>query len=231
MVKNTLYVLILFLFWFAFNSCNENKSMLNSDGQAIAESDILNSKNSTTTKIELSPSDYVQWVKNSENGFFKEKTIDDISFTALYKPYEYIVCIEERAEEIQDSVAKKKLSEMEGMQYFDLKFLLNESQGELLKYKLNSAQEYENRVKYFSFNMQNDIKLVEGQDTIPCSLFHFERAYDVAPFATFLLGFNASKNNSKDKTLIVYDRTFNKGTIKFTFKQNDLQNLPKLKTI
>jgi hypothetical protein len=110
--------------------------------------------------------------------------------------------------------------------------LLNDGSTELLKYKNTSAQQYSDRVNYFAFGMQNDIALVDGNDTLHCDLYHYERAYDVAPSATMLLGF-AKKNGSdrKDKTLIFYDRTFNKGMLKFKFAASTLYNKPKLKTL
>lgn len=118
------------------------------------------------------------------------------------------------------------------MQYFDLKILLKDNEGELLKAGLNSREEYDRRVKYFSFGMQQDIRLVDGQDTLPCVMYHFERAYDVTPVCTLLLGFErADKNAERPKTLLFYDKVFNNGLLKFTFKENRLQTLPKLLTL
>ena len=223
------FTLLFFLsITFFFSSCETQTNVKGFDVESNEAS--INGSNQTAEK--MNPQEYVQWVQNSENGFKKEKTIDDLVFAVQYKPLEYIVCMEERKSELADSIVKKKVSELSDMQYFDLKIMIKNAQGELLKYNLNSQEQYDNRVKYFSFHMQQDIQLIDGNDTIPCSLFHFERAYDITPYSTFLLGF-ALSNNSKqeDKTLIVYDKTFNKGLLKFTFKQNELYNLPKIKTI
>jgi hypothetical protein len=213
------------------NACSENKKSgtAGTDNNEIAEQSM---SEATNTLVMLEPEEYVQWIQNPENGFKKEKTIDDLIFTAQYKPNEYIICMEERAPQLQDSLVKRKLEELSELQYFDFKITLKAGEGELLKYKLSSSDEYNKRVNYFAFNMQNDIQLVEGNDTLPCSLFHFERAYDITPSSTFLLGFPVNKNSGKeDKTLIVYDKTFNKGFIKLTFSNNELKNLPKLKTL
>lgn len=176
--------------------------------------------------------EYLAWVQDSENGFKKEKTIDNLTFSVQYKPYEYIICMEEKKEELPDTLMKSKIDQINDMQYYNLKIELNEGSGELLKYQLTSQQQYQQRVNYFSFNMQNDIQLVEGKDTLPCVLYHFERAYDIAPSSMFLLGFPLSKSKSQqEKTILVYDKTFHKGLLKFTFKKNELRNLPKLKTI
>ncbi len=186
----------------------------------------------TKTSIVLPVADYLEWVRNPENGLRKEKEIDELGFQLQYKPYEYIICLEERVNEIPDTLLQKKLAELEGVQYYDLKISLKEGEGEILKFNISSADQYNKRVKYFAFEMQNDIQLVEGNDTLPCLLYHFERTYDVAPSCTILLGFNYDKTKAgKQKTLLVYDRTFNKGLLKFTFKENKFLNLPKLQTI
>lgn len=213
-----------------FGSCknqNQNEDN-NAEGSDIENRNINIIENHSLMDVE----DYVQWVQDPENGFRKEKKIDDMTFSVQYKPYEYIACMEEKKTEMEDSIVKQKVLELSDMDYFDLKISLNEGNGELLKYKLSSSQQYTDRVNYFAFQMQKDIQLVDGNDTIPCALYHFERTYDVAPSGTFLLGFSAAKKKIKgDRTLVVYDRTFNKGLLKFRFKKQELKNLPKLKTV
>jgi hypothetical protein len=63
-------------------------------------------------------------------------------------------------------------------------------------------------------------------------MYHYERAYDATPVSTILLGFKKeTKNDAKPKTLLVYDKTFNKGLLKFMFTENRLNTLPKLSTL
>ncbi|HZK64304.1 MAG TPA: hypothetical protein VFC34_09170 [Puia sp.] len=222
--KNILYSTVIsgaFVTGILFSSCIKNPNEASSPG--------YNEKN---ISLSLSPSEYVAWVRNIDNGLRKEKTIEDLTFSVQYKPYPYIVCLEEKKNTLADSIVKNRISGLDGMQYFDLKIALNASQGELLKYKAGNSYEYDRRVKYFAFEMQKDIRLLDGTDTLPCALFHFERTYDVAPYSTFLLGFTPGKDaRSEEKTLIFYDRTFGKGTVKFTFRNIELTNIPKLKTL
>ena len=179
----------------------------------------------------LPPVDYVKWIQDKDNGIKKEKVIDDIVYEIQYKPYEYIVCMEERKEKLADSVVKKKVEEINDMQYYDLTISLNSGSGELLKYGVTAYDQYDKRIKYVSFDMQNDISLVEDGDTIPCSLFHFERVYDVAPYAKFLLGFAKGKKDSPQQSVIVFDdKLFNQGLIKMTYSHEEISNIPKLKT-
>lgn len=179
----------------------------------------------------LVPAQYVRWVEDEQNGLKKEKTIDDIIFSAQYKPAQYVVCEEERKDSITGSEVQKKLGELGGMQYYDLKITLKSGQGELLKYNLSSAEQYQDRVNYFSFGMQKDIQLVDGNDTLPCLLYHYERVYDVAPYGTFILGFAPGKNPKANKTLLLFDKGFNKGIVKLYFEEKDIEYVPQLQTI
>lgn len=225
---------IFFTFCFSsllFFSCSKSGQNTNKDdnGEINNEEESAGTNNNLTV---LDANKYVQWMKNTDNGFRNEKVIDDLSFSVQYKTPEYIICMEQRGQKLNDTTVKQKISELDEMQYYDLRITMNEGQGELLKYKLSSIQQYNERVNYFAFNMENDIRLVDGNDTLTCGLYHFERAYDVSPTAVVLLAFAKNKNSDKkDKTLVIYDRTYNKGMLKFKFRANVLTNKPKLKTL
>ncbi len=221
-------VLFLYSLLSLIVSCNDN-----SRGNSATQTTDVEALSGVSKNADiLEPKAYVAWVQTLENGLKRDKAFEDITFSVQYKPLEYIVCMEERKIRIEDSIIKRKVNELSDMQYFDLKISLNEGSGELLKYKLSSPQQYSERVNYFAFGLQKDIVLVESNDTLPCALYHFERAYDAIPSSTFLLGFSLDKNKqSESKTIIIYDRTFNKGMIKIAFDKHNLQKIPKLKTI
>jgi hypothetical protein len=180
---------------------------------------------------ELNPTAYVQWCEDPANGLQKNKQIEDLTYSLFYKPAEFIALQEEKTEHLSGQVLKKKMAELDGLDYYDFKIQLTKDEGELLKHKLSSPDEYQERLNYFSFNMQQDIKMIEGLDTVSCALFHFERAYDVAPYAIFLLGFPKGEKDFASKTFFYQDNVFHKGIIKFTFTKDELGSLPKLKTI
>lgn len=184
------------------------------------------------TKQQYAPDEYVKWVQGEEYPLNKEKQIDELIFSVQYKPHEYIICQEERTNEIPDSILKQKISEIEDMEYYDLKIELENGTQELLKYGLTETGQYDDRVKYFAFSMQKDIQLVlDGKDSIPCGLYHFERAYDVVPFVKVMLGFPTTDKKISERTLVFHDKVFNKGIIKFQFTKEELQNVPQLKTL
>jgi hypothetical protein len=119
------------------------------------------------------------------------------------------------------------------MQYLTFRISTPNLKSELLKAGISSLEEYNQRILYCSFQMQNDLKLLDGRDTLNCELFHFERVYNLAPYATFSLGFPLGKMecNGKqinDKTLIYDDKMFGVGRINLTIKGKDIENIPHL---
>lgn len=185
------------------------------------------------TQEVYAPEEYVQWVQDEQYPLTKEKKIDELVFSARYKPHEYIICQEERKNEIPDSVMKKKVAEIEDMEYYDLKIELEDGSGELLKHNLSGGvAQYDERVKYFAFGMQKDVHMVvDGKDTVECGLFHFERGYNVVPYAKFMLGFPKQDKKVNKRMLVFHDKVFQKGIIKFHFTAEELKNIPQLKTL
>jgi hypothetical protein len=226
-MKHLSTIALMFILLTACSDKDKHHRVLTKEQEAEVTAGNIQSFN----EDELTPVDYVAWIRDAKNGLLQEKKMEELVFSAQYKPYAYVTCMEEKKKEIQGAVLKEKISELEGMQYIDFKIALTDGQGELLKHQVSGPGEYNARINYFAFGMQHDISLVDGTDTIPCSLFHFERAYDVTPYSTFLLGFNkGAKKGVYDKTLIFQDKTFHKGTIKLSFRREDLLNTPKLKT-
>lgn len=214
MIKSYLYFLIVSVMFLA---CGEKSEEISTD----ITQEISVSKQEDVTFNE--PEQLVAYVNSSDHGYYKEKEIGEIKFSALLKPIEYI-----KANEKLKGNTEKSLEE-DDLQYFDLRITVKDFSMEFLKYNLYEASDYPKRVAYCSFEMQNDIYLIDGKDTLPCVFYHFERAFDVVPYGHFILAFKPTdKNVIKAKTLVYYDRLFDKGLIKMTFMPNDLIKVPKL---
>lgn len=179
---------------------------------------------------DLIPSDYVQWVNNPENGLLKEKTIPPLTIEVLYKPLAYIVANEERSNVISKEVYQGRIKELEGLQYYTLKLGIMDENLNVTNYEVTNNAEQQERLSYLSFSMQRDIKLIDGKDTLPCKLFHFERSYDLSSTRTFVLAFDQLETNqNQSKTLILDLPYFKTGPIKLNYKTADLEAIPSLK--
>jgi hypothetical protein len=177
----------------------------------------------------LTPADYIEWCENEANGLKQTKEIGDFKFSAFMTPVDYLALKELKQDELPDAkkvAAGKK--EYEGLTYFSFRIENTKQQDELLKINLSSDNEYYGRLEYFSFKMQQDFKLIAGNDTVACGLYHFERIYGLAPYATFVVGFPATSKN-EDLKLWYHDNIFNNGIIILNFNKEIVNHLPKLK--
>lgn len=207
------------------SSCNSDKKETTLLGK-------ITSAFSSDSKQPVNATEMKEYVVDMEHGLLKSKTIDEVTYSIKYKPVDYVIAMETGDKKISAAEYKKKREELEGMQYFDLRIEIDKANGELLKYALHSGAEYEQRIKYLAFSVNEDIQLIDGKDTLPCVMHHFERVYDIVPFATVLLGFKSTGVDlMHEKTLVFHDKLFGKGIIKFTFLPADLQTIPQLEVI
>ncbi len=186
------------------------------------------------------PEELVSWVEDSENGLLKNKQIGDIIYTVLYKPAQYEqVLMGERENPIAADTSKMGTGDEEEVQFFSLAITTEENKQELLRHNIESEEEYMERVNYCISEMQQDITLIDGKDTLPCVLFHFERTYNQSPGATFTLAFpysdeakrqrkNGDNKTKSDKIISIYDRMFNNGRVNIVFNKESFNQIPVL---
>lgn len=228
-IFNTLLVLITVA---GIVSCTQSHSESGKSGGAISEKGKNNSGvfSFLTAPKTLKPVEYVKWVEDEHNGLIKHKRFGRFKYSLRYKPTDYMIVKDAASETIPVSLYDSLKNVYSGFEYYTFSIHDTLSMDELLKTNLKSRSEYDERLLYFSFEMQKDIQLVSGTDTIPCSLLHFERTYNISPQANFMLGFPVTKeNNPGDKILIFEDKVFGIGLMKLKIKEEDLSEVPVLK--
>lgn len=182
----------------------------------------------TGCRQSLAPDQYMDWVKDEANGLNKTKIIGDYKIRCQYKPLDYIILSEKAKNELvsKDTLVQRQ-KELTGMQYFDL--YISHANGDLIKNQSSSETDFYNRMYYYSFGFANDIKLIEGNDTLACELYHFERDYDLAKEKRFLLGFESKGKSTEDKTLYIDSKVLGLAIVKIQIKNKDIQNIPAVK--
>lgn len=176
-------------------------------------------------------SDYLKYVENPENGLRQEKKIDKLAYVLQYKPVEYMVAIEQKHPELKTEVLKKRSKEMSDLQCYTLRLISADKHTDVATLGLNSDQDYTVRNTYMSFDMQNDIYMVDGSDTLSCALFQYTNNYGLAPYADFVIAFeNKYQDKIQDKIVVYDDKIFGGGIIKFSISKEDIQKTPPLKT-
>jgi hypothetical protein len=146
----------------------------------------------SSVPTKLGATEYVEWIETAENGFYAEKQVGAFSFSLQYKPLDYVVLKDQPGAIPGAKQLKAGCEALADMQYFTFR-VSGEKGGDLLKDDASSTDDFTERLAYFSAGMQKDVFLIEGNDTLSCLLFHFERSYGVDPRSTFVLGFPLGK--------------------------------------
>lgn len=179
--------------------------------------------------------DYIRWVEDSAHGMISKRMIGRIVYRAQYCPVDYSVLREIGL----DAITSDKLIQgrKENGKTTCMIFTIEDPDhaAELMKSGISSQEAYQERIQYCSFYIQNDLYLIDGIDTLPCRVSHFERTYGIAPYAKFTLLFDKNIQQSKtnqhsdsDKTLVYFDRMFQSGIVKMKIKAEDLAQVPEL---
>ncbi len=177
----------------------------------------------------LSTEEFIQWVDDPDNGLIQEQVVGEYKFIFQYRPTAYMVLKDLDANEldINQAMFDSTLREYNGLQYGILKIGTVKGNDEFLKQSVVSEQEYFDRIQYFTSSVQNDLYLLNEQDTLPCKMLHFERTFSINSFDNIILGFEADQKET-DKTIVFSDKALGTGDIKFFIPGKVLANIPQI---
>jgi hypothetical protein len=174
-----------------------------------------------------SSNSFLSFAKESSADLIAEKVVNGIKYELRYIPWQAQVIHSEKVNASDESAINQKKKEYLPLQYFMLRITALEHTGELLKYNLESEQEYSSRVHYCYSLIHEDIQLLDGKEERACSFSHMERIYNAAPFVSFSLAFERSAKEQKklqneddisfaDKTVVFNDVMFGNGPIRLS---------------
>ena len=207
-------------------SC-QNDETIKDKSEAISENATLEN-----VGMEMPLVEFNAWVAAEENNLVKSKSVSEINYKMSFVPKELMAFNELKSQEYTKEEFETALTHYKDMSYFNFRIEIPEGEGELLKHKLSSPQQYDARINYMSFKMQQDIILVQNNDTLFPGIFHFERIFEIAPFTTVMIAFDNQKfNPEKEFTIIYNDQLFNKGYLKYYYQPNLLIDLPKINSL
>ena len=103
---------------------------------------------------------------------------------------------------------------------------------DITTYRVNDPGEEQQRLYYLSFQMKENIRLIQGQDTLAPVLYHFERSFDLSPHRTFVMAFEEPLSKSpEDRTFILDSPVLGTGPLKLKITAKDLDNIPDIKLL
>jgi hypothetical protein len=179
---------------------------------------------------QLSPQAYLNWINSSKSELTKTGQMDEYEFSASYRPKEYLALLQLRNREVTAQNLKAAEAGYDSLYCFLFKIATADHKSDILQKSINSPSEYYSRLQYFLKDIKNDFKLVDGKDTIDCSLCQFERTYNISPYSDFELYFNRPVHKSDNDLLLIYnDQILKSGPINLLFSSRTLGSLPTIK--
>ena len=146
---------------------------------------------------------YIEFVQDYQNGLHVQKETDEFVFDVQYQPTEYIKLMR------LSNAKEKSDDEVSNTQYFVLTISVRNGEVDITDYNIQSLEEKQQKVYYFSYQFQGDIQLEENGKLLPCVLFHFERPVDLKHSRKFVLGFeNVCKEDCKEAKLVINSSQF-----------------------
>jgi len=168
----------------------------------------------------------VEWSNKSEQ-VFKHKKIGEFEFNLKHLSADMMALQELRGKVTDEKMLNETRQHYSELMYFKLNIQNPNYHKELLKYNLETGDDYSRRINYFSFEINRDLLLTNGKDTVPCALHEFERTFNLESGLNFVMAFPRI-DTKKEYTVIYQDQLFKNGTIKFHFDQT-AENLPYFK--
>ncbi|MDR1729697.1 MAG: hypothetical protein LBR52_03450 [Prevotellaceae bacterium] len=175
---------------------------------------------------ELTPAEYVQWVRDERNGLRVNRQEGAYTYEIQYQPVEYLVVLQERSEVIAASTLKEEAERRGDLLYFTFKMSSEKGKGILSDNDLV----IENKDIYLLSGLQQDIMLAEGQDTLECVMLHFESSNNLVPYDQCVLAFEKPGNPASDFTFLFRTEKYAGGWVKIPIKRESINRIPKLKT-
>lgn len=214
MNKLNLYLMLCFLSLItAISSCTDSKAT-ETDTEAV---DVK------VQTIQVGEKDAEEVLASVIEASHRQQLLGDLSYELNYLPSAYFI---QKNNARSDSL---QAHAYEAQSVFLFKIRAAKYHDELLKYQIQSVNEYYHRIEYFSFKFNNDVQLVLNKnDTFNCTNHHFERNYGLAPEIKILLNFQLPEEQlfqAKSVQLIYTDRVFGNGKVKFQFEPNHFKRI------
>ncbi len=174
--------------------------------------------------------DYAAYVNNEKNGLKKTVEVDGWSFCTQYRPYEYVMLMENKGNS-QGYDFSKRLSQLRGTAWFTLSIKRIDNSTSPMRYGISSIEDYNRRLNYYLNEAVNDIKLVYDKDTLHPESYLFENNYNLSPEETMVVGFYLPRGDDhpgKEMRFSLVDRIFKSGIINAEYSSRVLEKIPAL---
>ncbi|MEM7106689.1 MAG: hypothetical protein AAF519_00590 [Bacteroidota bacterium] len=176
---------------------------------------------------------YTSWLAEESNGLYKMKQSKNINITATFQPSDFIIYKSldpDQGYHLQ-SVDSLRTS-LHGSLNFQITISAKNPDVNLLWWGVGSYPDYKQRVNQLSFNAGQMLRLVIDDQESQVLLTHFEGYNELSDKIILHVAFenkNGGLLDSQSKIKLTFEDPFwGSGVNHFTYKMEDITNVPKL---
>lgn len=175
----------------------------------------------------LSPKDYVHYIENPGNGLLVKEEVNGVNYELQYQPTDYCVMQEKRSFSVPGDEFAQLRKRFSGLEHYVLR--IKSKDMDSLVNKMDDTAKYKKGItEYFDFGIQKDIKLIEGKDTVPCSICQADANTGISEYYTFSMGFPANHFEG-DRYFVFMNKILKTGNVKLAITDKSMKSLPALK--
>lgn len=178
----------------------------------------------------LPAADLVRWMENEDHGLRQTKTENSVTYILQYKTMDYVLA-SRGPEVLEDSSNTESLrKDAEKSLLFDLYITCENGNRSPLQYRVQNAEEVNDRYMYYHFRFADDVYLETDGKKIKPLYCIADKGSGLNNTLAFSIGFARSEAAGNDFRFVVNDTRLGTGTVKFLFKDNNIRHIPSLKT-
>lgn len=165
-----------------------------------------------------SKEDLLIYLKDTDNGYHFQKSVNRIDYSLTYRPTDLMVSqfIEDKNETAEVGKLRKTYSDY---LYFNLSMSANGK--ELLSQNIQNRAEFGAKVNQFSFGMADKVTLTnQKRDTLPLLDYVYPRMYGMGASTEMLLVYEKHQKTMQQDYLFFTIQDLGYGTGEVTFKIN-----------
>ena len=168
------------------------------------------------------PENIRSYVADTKHGLTESAIYHSLKVECTYYPYQF--CAWDEAHKNGETY-ETVLKDIQAFQFFELRLSDSTGQTEFLKID-GDPLHYQQRLNYLLNDIQRDVLLIDGKDTMYSIDHHLERTFGVVPYNKVLFTFKNIPKQSFDKTLMVLDPIAGGQAMFFSIKSSSLKKIP-----
>ncbi len=172
----------------------------------------------------VSEADLKQYITDEEHGLHKQVTKNDTEIEVFYRPAEMVW-----KNDLESDPEKKRqqLRQIDSLSYFIFHF--SRKGKEIENGYVSNPDQFKAVVDYLSFEIYNDLFLLQGKDTVWATDAVYTRTFGSSRGTSVMAVFKANLKNSNGEIKLCFDdKTLGIGLTEFEFDIRDIKNTPTL---